>query len=103
VPKPKPKPRTIKRTLFLADPKDWDNFAPYHYLRAEPRFTECDAATFEGKQIAFVGLSSNMRKGRRRVGRLGVLPKFDGCGIGLQLLNAVSGCARQRYEATTTF
>jgi hypothetical protein len=80
-------------------------FREHHYMGEHTfRFMadHCYAAVCKGRQIAFVGTSSNMRVGQRLLW-LVVLPEYDGYGIGLKLARLAAsavleaGCNRVSF------
>lgn len=81
----------LKFTIQRVESSVWEQFKDGHYsTNSEPAFTDCYAAVIDDQVAAFCGVASYGHKTTRKIGRLGVLPAFDGYGIGVMLLNAVA-------------
>lgn len=72
----------------------WDIFRKYHYLNHEiHRAVKCHVAFFENRPIAFCAtlhFPHAVNKKIKRCSRLVVLPDFQGCGIGIRLLDRIA-------------
>ena len=70
----------------------WQSFAKYHYL-AHNLQAACRQfiAVYDGEVVAHTGvIQFPIRKGWKRIHRLVVLPDFQGVGIGVRFIDAVS-------------
>lgn len=70
----------------------WQRFAKYHYLdhNLTPAASQY-IGVYDGEIVAHTGvIQFPMRKGWKRIHRLVVLPDYQGVGIGVRFINAVS-------------
>ena len=76
----------------------WRMFAPHHYLTGSISATsQCFIAAYRQQAIAFAGLASIIAHPRwRRIGRLVVLPDYQGVGVGGALLDWTAQYGRAR-------
>ena len=70
----------------------WEVFRKYHYLNTELHMAaEQWVGIWEDELICHTGIIQfPMRKGWKRVHRLVVLPDYQGVGVGMKFVNAVS-------------
>lgn len=86
----------IEFTIEEVDGSLWPLFEPHHYLKL-PRMIAADyyAAFVDGRPVAHVGFSTRPGVKEARACRLVVMPEWQGAGIGLRFLNAVSAAWRR--------
>lgn len=83
----------------------WEIFRKYHYLNTDLHpAAEQYVGVVNGELVAHTGIIQfPMRKGKKRVHRLVVLPDYQGIGIGTRFINAVAEMVTNRgYEVNLT-
>ena len=84
----------IKLQIYRTHHDSWATFAPYHYLTGEiNKASTCYLAMWGNTPVGFLAtmpLPSGTLKNAFRGHRLVVLPKYQGFGIGVRLIEAVA-------------
>ncbi|HEU0298882.1 MAG TPA: GNAT family N-acetyltransferase [Longimicrobium sp.] len=77
--------------LWETDWRYWPRFEPHHYLKL-PRMIAATnyVATVDGELVAHVAVSTTAGLRDARACRLVVMPEWQGAGVGMRFLNAVS-------------
>ena len=77
--------------IWKTDGSYWPLFEPHHYLKI-PRMIAADyyVGTVEGEPVCHVATSPKLEVGGMRACRLVVMPEWQGAGIGMRFLNAIS-------------
>lgn len=88
--------------------KAWEIFKHHHYLTQEiSNAAQCFVALWDGVPVAFnsfLHFQNNSVKSAKRGHRVVVLPDYQGCSIGVRLVDYVASCVRamgHQYYATT--
>lgn len=69
----------------------WPLFEPHHYLKLPHMIAAtCYVATVNGEPVAHLGVSTRPGMVEARSCRLVVMPEWQGAGVGMRFLNAVS-------------
>ncbi len=81
----------IELEIRQTDGSYWPLFAPHHYLKL-PRMV---AATYyvgviNGEPVAHLGVAPKLESNGMRASRLVIMPEWQGAGVGLRFLNAIS-------------
>jgi GNAT superfamily N-acetyltransferase len=86
----------VELEIFRSDRSAWKLFARHHYLSGALNPTaRCYLALWEGAAVAFCAtLTLIGHKGRHRISRLVTLPDYQGLGIGMAVMEAVSDLHR---------
>ena len=83
----------------------WNIFRKYHYLNTDlhPAATQY-VGVYDGRLVCHTGIiQMPMKKGRRRVHRLVVLPDYQGCGVGTAFITEVAKIEESNgYEVNLT-
>jgi GNAT superfamily N-acetyltransferase len=83
----------IRIRIYKSAPEHWRLFAKHHYLDSKDLRggVTCYMAEFDNCPVCFVAVRSSIgRVGVRRISRIVTMPDFQGVGIGMAVLNAVS-------------
>lgn len=88
--------------IWQTDWRYWPGFEPHHYLKLPHMIAAaCYVATINGELVAHVAVSTRPGLVEARACRLVVMPEWQGAGVGMRFLNAVSDSWRRgenRYK-----
>lgn len=93
--------------IFRVDHTAWRMFKPHHYLTGDlNRSARCYLATWDGRPVAFSSWLPHFGRNApktRRSHRTVALPDYQGCGIGMHLVDHLASAWRALgYTATAT-
>ena len=97
----------IELEIFRCHRRAWALFARHHYLSGRlPQAVRCYLVTWDGCPVAFCAVVSLIgQKNRWRISRIVTLPDYQGIGIGMAVVENVSGmyrAERQRMNVTAS-
>ena len=81
----------IELEIRQTDGSYWPLFAPHHYLKL-PRMVAAQyyVGVIDGEPVAHLGISPKLESKGMRASRLVIMPEWQGAGVGLRFLNAIS-------------
>lgn len=77
--------------IWQTDRRYWPAFEPHHYLKL-PHMPNCTyfVGAVDGEPVAHIGFSPRLEIGGVRACRMVIMPEWQGAGIGIRFLNAMT-------------
>lgn len=84
------RPPSLEVEIVRTGPEAWSYFEPHHYLKVGALPGRNYVGVIGGEPVCHV-VASTFATGNLRLGRLVVMPEWQGAGVGIRFLEAVAG------------